>query len=189
MIKKVLLTALIVATPLAAMAVEEEIAQRKAESKATIQEFAGKLKGQLQAAMKAGGPTNAIQVCSQVAPQLAAEISEQKGWEVSRTSLKHRNPGNAPDAWEREVLEKFEERKAAGEEVKPMAFAAVVESDGKQEFRFMKAIPTGKVCLTCHGENIAPGVAAKLDELYPDDMARGFKLGDIRGAFSIRQPM
>jgi hypothetical protein len=29
--------------------------------------------------------------------------------------------------------------------------------------------------------------AKKLDSLYPGDMARGFKKGDIRGAFSIIQ--
>jgi hypothetical protein len=187
--KKLLISALMVSTPLMAFAADDDMAQRKAESKATIQEFAGKLKGHLQAAMKEGGPINAIQVCSQIAPQLARDISEQKGWSVSRTSLRQRNAGNTPDAWEIEVLNKFEERKAAGEDVQPMAFAAVVESDGKKEFRFMKAIPTGEVCLTCHGEKIDAKIAAKLDELYPNDMARGYKLGDIRGAFSIRQPM
>jgi len=52
----------------------------------------------------------------------------------------------------------------------------------------MKAIPTGEGCLKCHGQNIAPEITAKLKENYPDDKATGFKLGDVRGAFSIIQP-
>jgi hypothetical protein len=53
----------------------------------------------------------------------------------------------------------------------------------------MKAIPTGKVCLKCHGEKIDPDVEASLKQNYPRDKARGFKEGDIRGAFTITQPM
>ena len=33
-----------------------------------------------------------------------------------------------------------------------------------------------------------PDVVAKLEELYPEDTALGFEIGDIRGAFSITQP-
>jgi hypothetical protein len=32
---------------------------------------------------------------------------------------------------------------------------------------------------------MAPEIVSKLDELYPEDKARGFQVGDIRGAFSI----
>jgi hypothetical protein len=166
-----------------------ELEQRRAESMQVVKEFMTNLKGELQKAMKAGGPVNAIDVCNKVAPAIAAAESKKHGWDVGRTSLKTRNPANAPDAWEEEVLQKFEERKAAGENPKTMFYEEVVKEDGKQYYRFMKAIPTGKVCLKCHGENIAEPVKAKLDALYPQDQARGFKLGDIRGAFTIKQPM
>ena len=49
----------------------------------------------------------------------------------------------------------------------------------------MKAIPTGEVCLACHGKDINPDVASALDAAYPQDQARGYALGDIRGAFSV----
>jgi hypothetical protein len=66
----------------------------------------------------------------------------------------------------------------------------VVEQDGKKVFRWMKAIPTAKVCLNCHGgDTVAAPVEAKLKELYPTDQARGYSVGDIRGAFTITQPM
>jgi hypothetical protein len=86
-------------------------------------------------------------------------------------------------------LNDFEARKAKGEDVMPMAHYEVVESNGEKTFRFMKAIPTGEVCLKCHGSDIDPKVKAKLQEAYPEDKATGYKLGDIRGAFTISQPM
>lgn len=68
------------------------------KSKAVVQEFFGKLKGELEAAMKEGGPINAIEVCNRVAPGIAQEMSSKHGMNVARTSLKTRNPDNAPDA-------------------------------------------------------------------------------------------
>jgi hypothetical protein len=49
----------------------------------------------------------------------------------------------------------------------------------------MKAIPTGEVCLKCHGTQIAPEVSQVLASLYPEDRATGYKEGDIRGAFVV----
>jgi hypothetical protein len=160
------------------------------EAKALIKEFATTLQGELQSAMKAGGPTKAIGVCSDRAPAIAADLSARSGWDVGRTSLRVRNLAmNLPDGWELGVLEAFEDRKAAGESVDSMAFAEVVETEGGTQFRFMKAIPTGEVCLACHGSEITAEVAAALDEQYPGDQARGFALGDIRGAFSLSKPL
>ena len=96
---------------------------------------------------------------------------------------------NAADTWETKVLNEFEARKVKGEKVKPMAYFEAVNKNGKKTFRFMKAIPTGQVCLKCHGDNIAPAIKAKLQKLYPNDKATGYKLGDIRGAFTITQAM
>ena len=84
-------------------------------SRETVQEFMQTLKKELQAAMQEGGPVNAVSVCNLTAPAIASTYSARNGWDVGRTSLKLRNPANAPDAWERSVLEAFEERKRAGE--------------------------------------------------------------------------
>jgi len=86
-------------------------------------------------------------------------------------------------------MQAFEKRKAAGEEIKTLEFAEIVTTDGQKQFRYMKAIPTGEVCLQCHGSNIDPSVEATLKTFYPHDQATGFKQGDIRGAFTITQPM
>lgn len=166
-----------------------EIEDRVAGSRVAVQEFSSSLKIALKAAMASGGPTHAIEVCQQIAPGIAANISKDTGWEVSRTSLRLRNPSNAPDLWEQRVLKEFEQRVAQGEDAKGIEHHEVVSSNGQRDFRYMKAIPTDEVCLTCHGKNLAPAIAAKLKDLYPQDEATGFAVGDLRGAFTIRQPM
>lgn len=160
------------------------------ESRVVIKQFFKELKGELKASLKKDGPVAAIKVCKQVAPAIAQKYSEEKGWDVGRTSLKLRNPQNAPDEWEKMVLQKFEARKAAGEDPKKMEFYEIVKEGGKKTFRYMKAIPTAeKPCLVCHGTNLKAPIAKVLDEQYPNDKARGYKAGDIRGAFTITQPM
>ena len=70
-----------------------------------------------------------------------------------------------------------------------MEYFEVVEEGGQKSFRYMKAIPTAGLCLTCHGAVIDPALEQELKSLYPQDKARGFEVGDIRGAFTIEQPM
>lgn len=189
--RKLFATALIMALPFTANA--DEMQNNIQTSKQVIKGFFTELKGELGKAMKSGGPLNAINVCNKLAPAIAKKHGDKSGMHVARTSLKLRNPDNAPDAWERKVLEQFEARRAKGENPAKMAFAEVVEENGKKTFRFMKAIgmpPVDKMpCLKCHGENINPKVAAKLDELYPKDQARGYKAGQIRGAFTLSKPL
>lgn len=175
--------------PLAfSMAQAEDAKALAAEGKSLIMEFGGELKGELVAAMKAGGPVNAISVCNERAPEIAAAISGASGWSVARSSHKLRNPANAPDAFTAAAIDEFLNRQEAGEKAADLAKAAIVEEDGKQVFHLVKAIPTGEVCLSCHGgESVAEPVVAKLSELYPDDKARGFTAGEMRGVFTLRK--
>lgn len=160
----------------------------QAEGKTVIKALAGQLGGELKKAAKASGLEGAIQVCNTQAAPITAQVSDAKGWKVSRTSLKLRNEANAPDAWEQAVLEKFEKQAQTGANLQKMAFSQVVVNDqGQNVFRMMKAIPVGDNCLACHGSKIKPGVASKLDMLYPNDQARGFSAGDLRGAFSLQK--
>ncbi|MBL4661206.1 MAG: DUF3365 domain-containing protein [Alcanivoracaceae bacterium] len=163
----------------------KEISQRTNGSKDIVQEFAKQLKEKLQTAIKDGGALNAISVCNEQAPFIAKQLSEQSGWDIHRTSLKHR--ATKPDAWETTIMQSFEQKYADGDKFKRLFAQDVVEINNKPAFRYMQAIETKKICLLCHGESIAPELASKITELYPDDIATGFKLGSIRGAFSIVQ--
>jgi len=186
--KKSLLIALTCFAPLGTVIAAEPPGE-VLEARGLVKQFATELKGRLTEGMQQGGPVNAITVCNTDAPEIAQKVSEGSDWNVARTSLKIRNPGNAPDPWEIQVLHSFEERKAAGEDLEAMEHWEVVEMDGAKSFRYMKAIPTGPVCLNCHGAELAPQVSEALDRLYPEDQARGFSAGDIRGAFTLTKSM
>jgi len=156
------------------------------QSRDIIKTFSTRLQAALQQAMADGGPVNAIDVCKVKAPAIAAELSTD-GWVVRRTSLKVRNPLNSPDNFERKVLKDFADKKASGWAIENLAYYKMQEYGDASEFRYMKAIPTQAICLTCHGEDIPADVRQKLNTAYPDDQARGYQEGDIRGAFSLRK--
>lgn len=167
---------------LSAPALAADVQQLTAEGAALIPPFQQQLLDTVKAAMQEDGPVKAVEACQLLAPQITAQHS-QAPWKVGRTALKLRNPNNAPDAWERQVLEQFAARAAAGEPVMELKHAEIVDG----EFRLMKAIPTGEPCLACHGQNLKPELAAVIDQRYPQDQARGFAPGELRGAFTLRR--
>ncbi|MEZ5444885.1 MAG: DUF3365 domain-containing protein [Gammaproteobacteria bacterium] len=162
-----------------------EVDARMQESRELTREFQQRLKTELEAAIAQGGPVGAIAVCRERAPRIAAELSAASGASISRTALRVRNPANAPQPWQREAMERFEQRMAAGE---PADRLELFETPDGQGARYMKAIPTGPLCLTCHGSHLAADVQSALREMYPQDAATGFAAGDLRGAFSVVWP-
>lgn len=165
-------------------AVHAEDDPRLAESRDIVRDFASRLQAALQSAMASGGPVNAIAVCRDIAPGIASELSRERGAAVSRTSLRLRNPANLAREWQVEVLEGFDAHAGTDPGSAPEFFEA--RSDG--EFRYMKAIPTGGLCLACHGTTIPDDVRKRLGEDYPHDRALGYEAGDVRGAFSVIWP-
>lgn len=187
MLRKTALThALACALP--ALAAEDAML---AEARSVATAIPPKLLEVLAEEIARGGPENAIGVCREKAPAMAKAASEKSGWAIRRVSLKNRNPKAVPDAWEASVLEEFDRRAAAGENPADMEKGERVAVDGKQVYRYMKALPTQELCVQCHGsaDKISPAVQAKLKELYPDDKATGFAIGSIRGAITIKKPL
>ncbi|MCP4185225.1 MAG: DUF3365 domain-containing protein [Hyphomicrobiales bacterium] len=184
--KKVLLVASLAL--LASPAFADQKMELANEGKQVIGAFAKALKGELIGAMKTGGPSHAITVCNVKAPAIASEVSEDRGWIVARSSHKLRNSKNAPDEFTRATIEEFLARQDKGEKAADLAKAAIVEENNKRVFRLVKAIPTGKVCLNCHGSGeVKPDTADALMKLYPEDQARGFTLGEMRGVFTLQK--
>ncbi len=165
---------------------QAQMQQLKQEAVSIVKKFGGTLKPQLKSAIQANGPAHAINVCSAIAPAIAQNLRNDTGWYVKRVSLKARNHTSAiPDDWERQVLEQFDARQANGESAEKMAYAQIV--GGK--FRFMKAQGVEQVCLNCHAAKFKPEVEAALKFKYPLDKARGYSLGQIRGAFSLAKDL
>jgi uncharacterized lipoprotein NlpE involved in copper resistance len=155
------------------------------EAKKITKAFGGALKAELVAAMKAGGPVNALGVCQQKAIPITMQMAKEHNVQISRVSLKNRSPINVPNEWQTSVLQAFDKRAAKGEDIKTMGHAEVIETNGKKQLHFMKALPTGKVCLQCHGSELKQDVAAKIAVLYPDDKAVGYTENQVRGAVVI----
>ena len=44
------------------------------------------------------------------------------------------------------------------------------------------------LCLSCHGSELAPDIATQITDLYPEDRAVGFEVGDLRGVFWLEFP-
>ncbi len=159
------------------------------QSHEAVKALGGALKQTLMATISKQGANAAINICSIEAMPITEQVSLNNNITIHRTSLKYRNINNAPSEWEQQVLIQFQTRKENGEQLKAMEFSEFITVDNNLEFRYMKAIPTNKPCLTCHGNNIEPSINSKLLELYPNDKATGFEVGDIRGAFSVTIPV
>lgn len=174
-----------VAACLAASVVHADAPDRAVEGRAIAGQFGAELRTALQDAMAAGGPIAAIKVCNEDAPRIAVAAAQASGATVGRTSLKLRNPDNRPDEHERAVLEEFAAAVAANPGGPPPERLDRL-ADGR--LRFMSAIIVQPPCLACHGEALAPPVAAAIGARYPDDQARGYQAGELRGAFTITWP-
>ncbi len=169
-----------------------EVTEREKTAKEVAASFVKELGEAMNREMTKGGPTEAIKVCAELAPEIAGRLSRERGWRVTRVGTRVRNPLlGMPDAWEQKVLAEFAERAAKGEAFTGMTHHEVVTEPGGQYFRFMKPIAVQPQCLLCHGplETIPESIRTVLKEHYPFDAATGYKTGDLRGAVSIKAPI
>lgn len=150
------------------------------------QALMGTLVTQLTGAMQEGGAAYAVDFCSTSALQLTAGVAQEQGLDVKRTSMKYRNPANAPDEDETEALRHFESAVADSGEL-PDSW---VQKASREEYRFYRPLVVAPPCLGCHGSagEIDPAVQAILDERYPDDLATGYSVGDFRGVIRVSVP-
>jgi hypothetical protein len=149
----------------------------EAQGAELLKPFKMSLKSALLQGMEAG-PVQAISACSTAAPLIAAELSVG-GVVMGRSSHKLRNPENAPPEWLAESLGSFAEGRQQG----PLLLEL---NDGR--YGYVEPIATQGMCLTCHGEVLAPDIATRISESYPEDQATGFGEGDLRGVFWVEFP-
>jgi hypothetical protein len=135
------------------------------------------LRKALKGALKEGGPEQAIEVCQLRAPEIA-RLTSTGGAVLGRTSHRVRNPENAPEAWMSVFLEEY---LADPSDDEPRAVRLASGDIGYVEPIRMKGI-----CMQCHGDRIKPRVNARLQALYPEDEATGFKKGELRGMFWVK---
>ncbi len=161
------------------------------ESRQVTMSLVNGTKKTLKSFLGEGDFLKAIKGCSEEAPSIAQKYTDQTGYYVRRVSLKYRNPDDIPDQYEKGVLEKFDSLRVEGKMVVEHEDYRVVKEGGKQYLRYMKPLITKKLCLNCHGskEDIPATVKGFLNTNYPEDRATGFKVGDVRGAVSVKIPL
>lgn len=150
-----------------ALALDEKVVLKN------VKKLGKELKKELQAGMKKS-PSEALQICNIKAPKIE-EKYKSEDLKIGRVSLKNRNPSNRPKEWMKQYIEKFHAQK----NTKSYMFVSI---DNKRK-GLLKPIITMPNCLKCHGSNIDKSLEGEILKLYPNDKARGYKVGEIRGFF------
>lgn len=152
---------------------ESNFGARAAQRAAQFQEA---LKGELTKAMAAGGPVEAIHVCSEKAPAIAAQLSGD-GLKVRRIGTRVRNAANTPDEADAAALAVLAQPGAA-------PFTRTGTDGTARHYTPLRIAP---LCLACHGkvEDLAAPVREQLTKLYPADQATGYALDELRGAVVV----
>lgn len=157
------------------------------EAPKIIAEASGRLSAALGEAIAKGGLASALSVCSERAPQIAAEVGKTHGVTLRRATAKPRNPKNAADDEEKAALEGFAEALSKQEAPRPRI---ITNADGSTSF-LSPILLANPLCLQCHGtpsHDITNDTLAAIRKLYPDDKATGFKPGDLRGLWRVTFP-
>ncbi len=106
---------------------------------------------------------------------------------IKRTSLRVRNPVNAPDEGDQLVLALIRDRMSEGLSLPELLVQRVDRPGLPVEWRVSKPIGVATRCLTCHGdkEQIPLDVQAVLELRYPEDRATGYTSNQWRGVIRI----
>jgi hypothetical protein len=137
-------------------------------------------------AMEKGGVKYAAQFCNLVAYPIVDSISKVHHARIRRVSDKPRNPKDAMDEEEQKVFAIF---KAKAQMPNAELMPIVMQHDDGTVGYYAPIKISMPTCLKCHGE-VGKDIKAEdykvLKSLYPNDVAVGYKEGELRGMFSIR---
>ena len=164
---------------------DEQIEKYTVEGKKIAQASFKALNGNLKKAMKAGGVANAVGFCNAKALPLTDSLSTQQGAIIKRTSLKLRNPANAPDSLEAKMLDMY---LIMSQMRKPIMIPKILEKNEDEIQFFAPIMIKNETCLKCHGvigQNMKAEDYAIIKQLYPKDEAFDYRMEKFRGMWSI----
>ncbi len=175
-----IIAAMLMATAVGSSAVDVDPGKDVAAR--AVERLGREMRKKLKDTLQKSGPAEAVDVCAKDAPAIISRIEGELGVTMKRTSLKLRNPRNAPDAAEKNVLESLAALHRAGEKL-PQGVTQFPDDPR----RFYKTIMVEKTCLQCHGDptTMSEAVRRALAATYPDDRAVGYREGDFRGIVSV----
>ena len=172
-----------VTTPLFAVQVTPQVKANAAAGRLNLE-----MRKKLTQSIQQNGLTGSIDVCAKQAPSVIADLEKTFGVTIKRTALKVRNPANAPDPAEKELLEKLDGMVKNEDTLPQDAILFSDKESGKDRIlRYYKPVMMQGTCVGCHGtpEKIPADVKKALAASYTKDNAVGYKEGDLRGIISI----
>lgn len=106
---------------------------------------------------------------------------------IKRTSLRVRDPANAPDEADLLALKLIEAQMNEGESPPELLVQHIEKAGLPSEWRVYRPIGISSRCLVCHGdkEQIPLEVQAVLELRYPSDRATGYTSNQWRGVIRI----
>ncbi len=142
----------------------------------------------LQKAIADEGVSGAIGFCNVEALPILKAVSEKHGVTIRRASNRYRNPADQPDSDEAKILDAYEYNAENGIKSDPN----IQKIQGGEVYLYTKAILIQEgFCLSCHGERVKEideKTLSEIDKLYSGDLAKGHRVGDLRGMWSIKIP-
>ncbi len=164
---------------------DEQVEKYTKHGKEIAQSSFKALSSQLKQVMQAGGVKNAASYCNVAALPLTDSLSNKYNAVIKRTSLKLRNPKNAPDSLEAKMLAMY---LIMSRMRNPVMVPKILEKNAQEVQFYAPIMIKSETCLKCHGiidDTMQREDYGVIAELYPNDAAIGYKLGDFRGMWSI----
>jgi hypothetical protein len=141
------------------------------------------LSSNLMRAIEESGVEGAIDFCHIAALPLTDSVGINHQVSIKRVASKYRNPSNAPDGWESELLEYY-----AQLDKKDLSQDSLITLPNGEKV-YTKPIILQGACIQCHGEigkDIDLANYRAILKKYPEDKAVGFSPGDLRGMWVVR---
>lgn len=136
----------------------------------------------LMGAIQKKGTPEAVVFCNKRAYPITDSVATSHRATIKRASDRPRNPKNQATKKELDAIARFKKAIAANQEYEPIT--EVVNNKTTLYY----PITTNSMCLQCHGKpaaDIKPAVLTAITQLYPQDMAVGYGVNEVRGVWSI----
>lgn len=130
------------------------------------------------------GVVAAVPFCHENVKRMAKAAAQGRAtkYEFGRTSHKIRNKNNTPQAWAIKYLDRF-----AGTKKGDISEKSIIHKLKNSKRIYLEPLYVEAKCLLCHGEGVSKNVQSKIHDLYPNDKAIGFKLGEFRGFIWVKE--
>ncbi len=137
-------------------------------------------------AIEEDGLVGAVDYCNANAYDLVKGLEDSLQVEIKRVSRRPRNPMDTPDSLEQLILEAY------AYDFSPTNAVNQLQERDDRTLIFTQPIAIANgLCLNCHGtpkEEITDEVMVAIKSKYPNDVATGYSLGQLRGMWSIKIP-